>query len=303
MELTPGELRALTVLADHRHFGKAADALNLSQPALTKQIQRLEAKVGGPLVVRRYRDVQLTEAGRLLVGRARTLLNDGAAALDLARRASRGQLGVLRIGFGIATILELLPNTLLRFRSALPDVELRLKDMSTPGQLAALLRGDLDVAFVRLPVSDPRVLTRPILHERLIAAMGPGRPWRSSLGLASLAREPFITISRSASASFYDHVVAVCRAAGFAPNIVQETNELFTMLMLVRAGMGVALTPSSAALQRVPGVRFRHVAPPEAAWDIGLAWTCEREHEPLVKAFLDLTLRSYRPAARRLPKL
>ena len=300
MELLFVEIKAFLALADHLHFGRAADQLNLTQPALSKQIQRLEQKVGGPLVTRGYREVRLTPAGAALLGRARPLWRDGVATLEAAQMAAQGRLGTLRIGFGIATILDLLPSALLRFRSAYPGVELRVRDMSTPGQLQALMRGDLDVGFVRLPVDDPRIVARPILHERLVAALGPKSPWRPRAGLASVAAEPFITIARTMSASFYDHVVAVCRAAGFTPNIVQEASELFTVLMLVRAGMGVALVPSASVFRGVPGVRVRPIAPREAAWDIGIAWSAERRDEPLIGAFVELTLRSYRPRSRSL---
>jgi len=174
-----------------------------------------------------------------------------------------------------------------------------MRDMSTPGQLAALVRGDLDVGFVRLPVDDRRIIARPILHERLVAAVGPHCGWRPRDGLASVAHEPFITIARTTSASFYDHVLAVCRAAGFTPNIVQEASELFTVLMLVRAGMGVALVPSASVFRGIPGVRVRPIALPEAAWDIGIAWSAERAPEPLLDAFVGLALRFYRPVRPR----
>jgi DNA-binding transcriptional LysR family regulator len=292
------ELRAFVTLAEQLHFGRAADRLHITQPALTKQIQRLEEAVGGALVRRGYREVQLTHAGEVLLPRAALLLQESAVAHDTARRAVRGQLGVLRIGFGLATIQKLLPDLLLRFRSALPDVELRLRDMPTPAQVAALVRGDLDVGFVRLPVVDPRVDTRPILRERLVALLGTHSRWQSRDGLRSASQEPFITITRTTSASFYDHVIAVCRAAGFAPNIVQETNELFTMMMLVQGGMGIALAPSSATSRRPPGVRVRVLNEAEAAWDIGIAWSQARHDAPLVRAFVETTLR-----VRRLPAL
>jgi DNA-binding transcriptional LysR family regulator len=295
MELPITELRAFVVLAEHLHFGRAAEQLHVTQPALSKQIRRLEDVVGGALLVRGYRDVHLTPAGHALLPRARALLRESSATLDVARRAARGQLGLLRIGFGIASIQQLLPDVLQRFRSIAPDVEFRLRDMATPAQVTALRSGDIDVGFVRLPVADPIVVTRPVLHERLHAVLGPRSPWRAADGLASLSHEPFVTIARTTSASYYDHVVAVCRAAGFTPNIVQETSELFTMLMLVRAGMGVALAPSSAAFRRPRGVRFRTLATPDAAWDIGLAWRVDRAAEPLVRAFVDLTVRFYRP--------
>jgi DNA-binding transcriptional LysR family regulator len=298
MTLPLTELRAFVTLAEHLHFGRTADRLHLTQPALSKQIQRLEDAVGGPLVVRGYREVQLTPAGEVLLPRAVLLLQQSAATLDIARRAVRGQLGVLRIGFGLATIQKLLPDLLLRFREALPGVELRLREMPTTAQTAALVSGDLDVGFVRLPVLDPRIDARPIMRERLVALLGQHSHWRSRDGLRSAAQQPFITIARSTSAGFYDHVIAVCRAAGFTPNVVQETNELFTMMMLVQGGMGIALAPSSATIRRPPGVRVRAIKEEEAAWDIGVAWGQARSDAPLVRAFVETTLR-----VRRLPGL
>jgi DNA-binding transcriptional LysR family regulator len=240
--------------------------------------------------VRGYREVRLTEAGQVLLKRARLVLQESSSALDATHKAVRGELGVLRIGFGLATIEKLLPDVLLRFRQKYPGVELRLRDMPTPDQLAALAGSQIDIGFVRLPITKSGVEMRPILRERLALAFGTRGPWRPRGGLDSVADAPFITIARTMSASFHDHVIAVCRAAGFAPNIVQETNELFTMLMLVSAGMGVALAPSSAALRKAPGVRFRELSMPEAAWDIALAWSADRAAEPVIKSFVDLTL-------------
>ena len=288
--LNPVELQAFVTLAEHLHFGRAAELLHVTQPALSKQIQRLEDKVGGPLVVRGYREVRLTEAGQVLLTRARLVLQESSSALDATHKAVRGELGVLRIGFGLATIEKLLPDVLLRFRQKYPGVELRLRDMPTPDQLAALAGSQIDVGFVRLPITKAGVEMWPILRERLVLAFGASSPWRPRGGLDSVADAPFITIARTMSTSFHDHVIAVCRAAGFAPNIVQETNELFTMLMLVSAGMGVALAPSSAALRKAPGVRFRELSIPEAAWDIALAWSADRAAEPVIKSFVDLTL-------------
>ena len=148
---------ALVVLAETLHFGRAAERLHVSQPALSKRIRRMEERIGGPLLVRGYRDVRLTEAGRLLAERGRHLLHESAATVALSQRAARGEAGLLRIGFGIASILGLLPDVLLRFRRAYPDVQLQLRDMSTPDQVDALVGGEIDVGFVRLPVADERL--------------------------------------------------------------------------------------------------------------------------------------------------
>jgi DNA-binding transcriptional LysR family regulator len=292
MDIDLADLQAIVTLAETLHFGRAADRLHVSQPALSKRIRRIEDTVGGPLLVRRYRDVRLTEAGRLLADRGRRLLEESAAAVALSQRAVRGEAGLLRIGFGIASILGLLPSVLLRFRTAHPDVQLHLRDMSTPEQIAALGAGEIDVGFVRLPVSDSRLIVRAVLDERLVAALGPRSPWNPRLGLRSVAAEPFIIISRARSASFYNHALSMCAASGFAPRVVQEANELFTVLSLVGAGLGVSLVPRSAALMRLPGVRFREVKQPEAAWNIAVAWRREGDELPLVQRFVSLVTRA-----------
>jgi DNA-binding transcriptional LysR family regulator len=288
MSIAIDDLEAVVILAETLHFGRAADRLHVSQPALSKRIKRLEERIGGPLLVRRYRDVRLTEAGRLLAGRAQHLLRESASTLALSQRAARGEAGLLRIGFGIATILGLVPEVLLRFRRAYPEVELYLRDMSTPDQVAALRNRDIDVGFVRRPVSDDRLVMRTVLEERLVAALGPRSPWVPRVGLRSVAAEPFIIISRTRSGSFYDHAIGVCAAAGFAPRIVQEAGELFTVLSLVRAGLGVSLVPRSAALMRLPGVRFRELTISKAAWNIALAWHRDSDDVPLVKRFVEM---------------
>jgi DNA-binding transcriptional LysR family regulator len=298
MDVDLDDLRALLVLSETLHFGRAADRLHVSQPALSKRIRRMEDRIGGPLLVRGYRDVQLTEAGRLLVSRGRYLIGEASAALVLTQRAARGEAGLLRIGFGIASIFGLLPDVLLRFRRAHPDVELDLRDMSTPDQIKALVSGEIDIGFIRAGASDDRLRMRPVLNDRLVAALGPHGHWSTRAGLRSVASDPFIIISRSRSASFYDHVLSVCAAAGFAPRIVQEANELFTVVSLVRAGLGVALVPRSAALMRLPGVRYRELGLPQAAWNIALAWHRDSHRVPLVKRFLDAVPAAARSGAR-----
>jgi DNA-binding transcriptional LysR family regulator len=239
MDVEFEDLQALLVLAETLHFGRAAERLHVSQPALSKRIKRMEGRIGGPLLVRGYRDVQLTEAGRLLAGHSRHLMAEVSATLALTEQAVRGEAGLLRIGFGIATIFGLLPDVVQRFRRAHPDVQLHLRDMSTPDQIDALVRGEIDVGFIRHRDVDDRLHLRHVLDERLVAALGPHSRWNRRAGLRSAATEPFIIIARSRSASFYDHVLSVCAAAGFAPRIAQEADELFTVVSLVRAGLGV----------------------------------------------------------------
>jgi DNA-binding transcriptional LysR family regulator len=300
MALELSELRAFFVLANHLHFGQAAEALHISQPALTKQIQRLEVKVAGPLLVRGYRRVTLTPAGEILRDRTRSLLREAEIAEQMTRLAVNGKAGLLRIGFGIASLAAGLPGILMRFRQHFPEVQVSMRDMSTPDQIEALEQGDIDVGFVRLPVERAELVTVPVLEEMLVAAVPRGMSYRK--GLAGLRNEPFVVISRSVSASFFDHLVQTCRAAGFSPRIVQEVNELFTVLNLVQSGVGVSLVPRSASLMRVPDVRLLDTNLAEAKWRIGLAWRKLGQSDPLVQNFVSLARRPHDAAPTGSPR-
>ena len=288
MELELSELRSFLTLADQLHFGRAADSLHLSQPALSKQMQRMEAKLGGPLFTRRYRKVSLTPAGTVLRERGQQIVRDAENAEQLARLAIHGEAGLLRVGFGIASLASGLPELIMSFRKRYPSAHVTMRDMSTPNQIESLLRGEIDAGFVRLPVLDARVDYAAVLEERLVVAYNPKGDFRPTAGLSSLREAPFVVHSRAMSASLYDHIVRTCRAAGFAPRIVQEANELFTVLNLVRAGLGVSLVPSSARLMRVPQVRLAETRVEEATWPIGIAWKREEVVAPLVARFVRL---------------
>jgi DNA-binding transcriptional LysR family regulator len=300
-DLETGELRSFVLLAEQGHFGRTAEMLGLSQPALSKRLRRLEEKVGAPLLRRGRGGARLTESGRVLLERSRGLLRDVDLALAVSRQAARGEAGVLRIGFGIASLAQLLPEAVRRFRRRFPDVQLQMQDMASAAQLAALQRDAIEVGFVRLPVREAGIESRAILRERLVAALGPGMSFRSREGLACLREAPFVVCARSVSASYYDHAVALCRQAGFTPRVVQEAGELFTQLQLVRAGMGVALVPSSAALMRVPGVRLQELRLPAAAWTIAVAWKRAVPLPPLLAAFLEVTRLLTSPPTSRSP--
>jgi len=199
-DLEAAELRSLVALAEERHFGRAAERLGISQPALTKRLQRLEEKVGGRLVSRGYRDLRLTEPGLVLLTQAEGLLRSAALALEVSRQALRGGSGLLRIGFGVASIAQTLPGILLRFRRSHPKVQVVMRDMSSPAQLQALRSEEIELGFVRMPVTDPALECTPVHHERLVAAVGPGAAWHDRIGLASLADLPFVVCSRAISA-------------------------------------------------------------------------------------------------------
>jgi DNA-binding transcriptional LysR family regulator len=291
MFLEIDELHSFAVLASELHFGRAAKQLFVSQPALTKKIQRLEARVGGVLFTRNRRKVEITEAGRVLLSGAERVLRESETALLLAKEAAEGRAGTLRIGFGIASVSEILPRTILQFRKIYSKVELKMRDMSTPAQIAALVEGNIDIGLVRLPIAHTELQSLPLFHEHLVVVTSGSLPHRSRQGLAALRKQPFVFFPRSTSATLHDHVLGLCRRAGFSPMIVQEASELFTILNLVRAGLGVSLVPSAARRMGVPGVKFHELSMPEAKWQIGIAWNRLSDKLALISRFV-ATMRS-----------
>ncbi len=290
-------MRSVVVLADHRNFGRAAAALFITQPALTKQIRKIEERLGGALFIRKPRQLTLTRAGEVFVERARCLLLEARNAVDVSRRAMRGEAGLLRIGFGLPSMATGLPDLVQRFRRRFPLVQISLREMSTPPQLTALASGALDVGFVRLPIEDERIRSVPLFTDRLMIVAGAGGSKRAGRGLRSFALEPFIVISRSASASLHDHILRTCNAVGFSPQIVQEAAELFTVLNFVRAGAGVALVPNSCRVMNVPEVSFLNTGIASAAWKVGIAFHKSRDLDPAIRNFVSMARESAKGAA------
>ncbi len=287
MSVEDRELRSFLVLAEQLHFGRAANLLHISQPALSKQIKGLEEKTGGPLLLRNRREVNLTASGALLQREGRRIVHDLDALINAVRSAATGEAGRLRVAVGIATVHSLVPPALRRFRETHPRVEVQVGDMSTPHQIDALLAGELDVGFVRLPVTHTQLSAKKILTEKLIIAAPAG--FRGPLTMKGIAAQPFIMVSRDVSATYYDHCIRVCGNAGFCPKVVQEAKDMFTLLNLVRAGIGVAVVAGSARQMHVTGVRFGRIPSREAEWEIGVAWNKMNE-SALVRNFVQICL-------------
>src|SRR2546430_12821016 len=197
MDLEFSELRAFVILAGELHFRKASERLFLSQPALTKKIQRLEEKVKGTLFVRSRRRVALTDAGKSLLPKATKLMQDAEDAFSETRAAIEGRAGTLRIGFGIASVSEILPRTILRFRKLYPNVELQMREMPSPSQVSSLIESRLDAGILRMPVSNPRLTSVPLFSEYLVLATPADVPHRPKQTVSRFRNNGFVFVSRS----------------------------------------------------------------------------------------------------------
>jgi len=300
-------LRYFVAVAEALSFARAARALNLSQPPLSRQIRALEEELGTALFTRTKRSVRLTPAGAALVPDARRLLREADGLKAGAQRLAAGEIGTLALGFISVAAYNLLPELAPEFRRRHPGVRLALQEATSDVLLGALRQGELDVGLVLPPVEVAGLEYAPLVRETLIAALPAGHAaarGKGPLALAALAGEPFILFPRMVGASLYDAIAGACRRAGFAPRIEQEAIQMQTIVSLVAAGMGVALVPASLEHLRRTGVVYRPLVDPPARGadararvEIGAAWRAG-DDSPVVRAFLALA-RERHPARRR----
>jgi DNA-binding transcriptional LysR family regulator len=283
-------LRYFVAVAEELHFGRAAERLFIVQPALSKQIAALEKELGLPLFVRTKRHVEITSAGAALLEDARQILAQAEGAKLRARMASSGELGVLKIGFVVPVLYDLLPRMLRAFRAAYPAVRLSVHDLHSREILDGLLSRDLHIGFSRLPVPERTELrVRPLVEEPVLIAMPEGHPLAAKdvVPMADLADEDLILITRSQEPELYDAHVAACSSAGFSPRVAHEVDRTNVAVGLVAGGLGMCFVASSAELTAHPGVAYRPLADPSPRITFGAIWHADAS-APVLQNFLSL---------------
>lgn len=252
-------LRSFVVLAEERHFGRAAARLHVAQPALSQQLRRLEHELGVTLLDRSTRRVDLTEAGRLLQERARRLLADvDRTTGDLAALAT-GLAGTVRLGFVGTATYDVLPPVARRVRAELPAVRLELHgELLGPALLDALVAGDLDLAVLRPGGPAPEGVELHRLRTEPLVAVLPAQhrlAGAAEVALAALAGEPLVTYPSGRRSAMQPRVLDVYRRAGLEPELI-EVGETGTLVAFVAAGLGVGLVPASVRALRLDGVVY-----------------------------------------------
>jgi DNA-binding transcriptional LysR family regulator len=285
------QLRYFVAVAEHGGFRRAAERLHVSQPPLSQQVAQLEQRLGAALLVRSHRGVALTAAGATFLRDARMLLAELDRAVEAARRAGAGTTGLVRLGFVGSAAYPIVPDVVRAFRAAHPEVEVRLRELSTSEQLEALAAGALDVGFARTPLDERALELEPLATEPILAALPEGHRLaaRRRLRLLELAAEPFVMFPRAHAPGFYDYLVNLVAATGTAPRIVQEAREMQTIVSLVAAGLGVTLVPASVQALGLRGAVYR---PLHGSPRTELAVVRPRGYvEPAVAAFLAIARR------------
>jgi len=268
------QLRHFVAVAEQLHFGRAAAALHMSQPPLSRSIQDLERRLGATLLARTRRKVELTpEGARFLEEAKRVLAQLERAVLEVGSMAA-GAGGQLRLGFVSLADYGVLPELLKAYKASRPGVALALREMLSPEQATALAAGELDFGLLLPPVSgDLEHLV--VQRERFVAAL-PSRHRlaraRGRISMRELAGEAFVMAPREIAPGLHDIVAMLAARAGFSPRVAQEAIQMQTVVSLVSSGLGVAVVPASVANLGRRGVVYREVGDAHPRLDLWLAW-------------------------------
>ena len=287
----PFELRHLIYfreVARRLHFRRAAEALAIAQPALSRAVAQLEAAVGAPLLDRSRRAVRLTAAGVALLERIEPILRGLAGLSPEVRAVADGSIGRLRVAFTGLAMATVLPAILREFHRQYPGIRLELNESPTAAQLNALDRGELACGFFHPDAPTPNLRTRLLLREAngVLLPASHALVTRPALRLRDLASTPFVLFPRSHNPGFYDRVLAACARAGFAPRIAEEVWPRQNAVGLVRSGLGATFMTPSEAQHLPPDIVFRRLHGPAPESRLVLGWRGAGPVEPALAAFL-----------------
>jgi len=278
-------LRYFVATSEELHFGRAAKRLGMSQPPLSMQIRALERELGVTLFDRDRRNVALTVAGEVLLCETRRIL----AALDHAKlvtqRAAQGLHGALSVGFITPAEYSFLPRLVRTFRQQYPGVTLQLREAMTDTQIEELKRGALDVGLLYGTVDGPGFSCQVIWSEPLVAAI----PRKHALAVRAapisvkrLAGEELVMFPREIAPALFDEILGFCRSGGFSPRITQEARQTQTIISLVSAGLGIAITPASIRHLERKGVVYRTFRERTPIVRVSAVWSNDRRSQAVL---------------------
>jgi DNA-binding transcriptional LysR family regulator len=288
LAVNPVHVRTLQEIVRHQSFSRAAQALHLSQPAVSHHIRHLEQTLGQPLLERVGKRAFPTGAGEVVLAHAARAF----AELEAARQSLQERRGVvagrLRVGTGATASTYLLPPLLGRLRARHPDLELVVVTGNAAGMAAAVTAADLDVAVVTLPVRGRALLVTPLMLDPLVAIAPARAPWRRRrpLAAAELARQPLI---------LYEHGGTIRRViddwfrrSGAAPRVVMDLGNGEAIKKLVAAGLGLSVVPAMSVRAEVRDAELAALPlSPPLGRRLGIVRRRDRVPSPALRVFLD----------------
>ena len=283
------QLENFLAVCEEMNVGRAAERIHLSQPALSRQMQALEAEVGTALFDRTSKSIQLTAAGRHYEGQVRAILHSLRHTARTAREIAAGHQGEIKIGIFGSAILDFIPATLSRFNQLYPQVRVALSSLDKDAQIDALRRRTLDLGFNRLVPEEPDIRVELVRTEPLILALRRDNPLAAfqTIHLTQIVEEPLILYPAGVRNSLITRVHQIYAEMGATPVVAHEVADPVSAMALVSAGFGVSVVPVAAARIQLRDVVFRRFTGAAQAV-VNLACLYRREDaNPLVQQMID----------------
>lgn len=270
--LTLKHLRYLDALSRHGHFGRAASACSITQPALSIQIKELEAMVGAPLVERAARQIRLTALGEDFVSRARKILLAVKELEDLVQASAAPMGGRLRLGVIPTVAPYLLPEIITALSDHFPDLDLQPREAVTQALIESLMDSRLDVAIVALPMSEPAFREFALFEEEFVLVR-PASQADLPVPRPELLREMRLLLLEEGHC-FRDQALSFCNLTHSEQRQLMEGNSLTTLVQMVSSGTGVTLIPEMAIPleTRSADVGIARFPMPRPRRTIGMVW-------------------------------
>ena len=273
-------------VAETLNFRRAAESLNVAQPAVTRAIQQLEMVLGFRLLDRTTRFVALTPAGEALARETGDIVGQMQRAIRKAGQVAEGTAGEVLVAYSAQAANGVMPELIVRFRTAYPEAQVGLRSLSSDEQVAALEEGRTDLGFL-LTSACRAPLEQCVIHrERFVLLVPLGHTFasRSTISVNELAGEAFVMGSPRRWGTFRSLVENVCLQAGFLPRVVEEADDVPLLMQLVSLGRGITLYSSSVTALLPPNIKAIAITDTHAEFDLSIAW--RRHPGPLIKAFV-----------------
>jgi DNA-binding transcriptional LysR family regulator len=288
--LNSSALQIFIVVARQLHFGRSAEILGIAQSAVSRQIKSLEHELGVRLLDRGRRSViSLTASGSALLAGGVDAINQLERAENAARRAARGEVGRIEIGYVVSAALNgTLSQSLEMLRTRRPDVEVGVNQMETPKQLAALQDGSIDVGFLRPRDVYPEGISALIVHrESMLLAVASSHPLaRRQVDLKALSKETFIIPQFDENAGFAEHLAALASTGGFEPKRVHRVRDFVTAISMAAAGYGVVPSPRSMVAITLGNVVYKRIHGYDGIVELAAAFRA-KALSPVARGFID----------------
>jgi LysR family transcriptional regulator, hydrogen peroxide-inducible genes activator len=284
------QLRYLEALAQSLHFGRAAEACAVSQPALSMQVKELEEELRVSLVERRKSGVALTEQGEEVARRGRTILASVRDLLDYARHQENVLTGSLKLGAIPSIAPYLLPLALPELQRRYPELKLQLRETITETLLRELIGGDLDLILIALPVDDPEVETAYLFDDKFVLATPVTADRRRCTATPDMLLHDRLLLLEEGHC-LRDQALSFCRLVTPEARESFGASSLATIVQMVAHGHGITLLPEMAISSEVhhrDDIRLLRFAKPEPKREIGLAWRATSPRKADFQAFAAL---------------